>query len=163
MAQQVGEAADAETLVRVGPEALSHDAAVAFVTTDDCGAVATFLGVTRDSFEGKRVVRLSYEAYVPMAEAKMRAIAAAARSKFGVRRVACLHRVGEVGVGEASVVIAMASPHRRDALSGVAWAIDELKATVPIWKKEFFEGGEVWKENAEQRREPREPPRRKYV
>ncbi|KAH8098343.1 molybdopterin synthase [Aureococcus anophagefferens] len=115
---------------------LSHDEAVAFVTSDDCGAVATFLGVTRDTFEGKRVVRLSYEAYVPMAEAEMLKICA-------------------VAVGEASVIIAAASPHRKDALAAVAWAIDELKTTVPIWKKEIYaEGDPAWKQNRSGTRTP---------
>ena len=93
-------AARADTLCRVDAGALSHDEAVAFVTADDCGAVATFLGVTRDSFEGKRVVKLSYEAYTPMAEAKMREICDRARGEFGAKRCAILHRVGEVAVGE---------------------------------------------------------------
>ena len=86
-----------------------------------------------------------------------------ARGRWSLTKLAVAHRTGTVRVGESSVVIAASSAHRADALEATRWMIDELKATVPIWKKEFFEGGEVWKENAEQRREPREPPRRKYV
>ena len=137
-------------LVRICEGPLSHDEAVGFVTADDCGAVATFLGVTRDNFEGQRVVTLSYEAYVPMAESEMLKICGTARSKFGVKKCCILHRIGEVAVGMSSVIIAMASPHRRDALEAVAWAIDELKTTVPIWKKEVYaEGDPAWKQNAE--------------
>ena len=141
---------DALDRARVTGAPLSHDEAVAFVTSDDCGAVATFLGVTRDTFEGKRVVRLSYEAYVPMAEAEMLKICAVARARFEAKRCCILHRTGEVAVGEASVIIAAASPHRKDALAAVAWAIDELKTTVPIWKKEIYaEGDPAWKQNKE--------------
>eukprot|EP00629_Pelagomonadales_sp_RCC1024_P016716 CAMPEP_0119276178 /NCGR_PEP_ID=MMETSP1329-20130426/14983_1 /TAXON_ID=114041 /ORGANISM="Genus nov. species nov., Strain RCC1024" /LENGTH=152 /DNA_ID=CAMNT_0007276605 /DNA_START=128 /DNA_END=583 /DNA_ORIENTATION=- len=141
-------AASADDLCRIDAAPLSHDEAVAFVTADDCGAVATFLGVTRDSFEGRRVLTLSYEAYAPMAESEMRKICGAARERFGVRRGCVLHRVGEVAVGQASVIIAFASPHRKDALQAVAWAIDELKRTVPVWKKEVYaDGGASWKEN----------------
>ena len=117
---------------------------------------------------------LRYEAYAPMAEAKMREICAAAREAFGVKRGAALHRTGEVAVGEASVILAFASrrreavarprseasrfpsdtarrsPHRADALKAVAWAIDELKAKVPVWKQEVYaDGAPAWKENAE--------------
>mmetsp|Transcript_2118 Transcript_2118/g.6282 ORF Transcript_2118/g.6282 Transcript_2118/m.6282 type:complete len:168 (+) Transcript_2118:257-760(+) len=148
MAAAVDAAAD--DLCRVQAEPLSHDECVRFVTRDDCGAVATFLGVTRDNFAGKKVVTLRYEAYAPMAEAKMREICAAAREAFGVKRGAALHRTGEVAVGEASVILAFASPHRADALKAVAWAIDELKAKVPVWKQEVYaDGAPAWKENAE--------------
>ncbi|KAH8050770.1 molybdopterin synthase [Aureococcus anophagefferens] len=119
-----GDALDRE---RVTGAPLSHDEAVAFVTSDDCGAVATFLGVTRDTFEGKRVVRLSYEAYVPMAEAEMLKICAVARARFEAKRCCILHRTGEVAVGEASA-----------------------PTTVPIWKKEIYaEGDPAWKQNKE--------------
>ena len=88
----------------------------------------------------------------------MRELVVMARERWDVVKVAIAHRTGTVAVGESSVIIAVSSAHRADALEATHWAIDELKATVPIWKKEFFEGGEVWKENAEQRREPRPPP-----
>ena len=110
-----------------------------------------------------RNVEAGYECFTPMALAKMRELCAAVRGTWDVAKIAMAHRTGTVGVGESSVIIAVSSAHRREALEACHWAIDELKATVPIWKKEFFEGGEVWKENAEQRRAPREPPRRKYV
>lgn len=150
MAAPVERAPDGCDLVRVCESALSHDEAVGFVTEDDCGAVATFLGVTRNNFQGKRVVTLSYEAYTPMAESEMRKICVAARSRFGVKKCCILHRIGEVAVGQSSVIIAAGSPHRADALKAVAWAIDELKTTVPIWKKEIYaEGDATWKQNRE--------------
>eukprot|EP00884_Botryococcus_braunii_P005994 jgi/Botrbrau1/15396/Bobra.43_2s0024.1 len=114
-----------------------------------CGAIVTFTGVTRDCFQGKRTLKLEYEAYIPMAEKKLKEICLKAAKDWDLRKIALAHRIGEVLVGEPSVIIAVSSAHRKDALEACHWAIDELKATVPIWKKEFFEGGEVWKENQE--------------
>ena len=141
---------DALDRARVTGAPLSHDEAVAFVTSDDCGAVATFLGVTRDTFEGRRVRRLEYEGYAPMAEREMLRIGEQARARWELKRVRIVHRVGVCPVGEASVVIAASAAHRREALEAVAWAIDTLKASVPIWKKEFYDDeGAAWKENKE--------------
>lgn len=120
-----------------------------FVSDPSAGAVATFSGTTRDTFEGKEVVELRYEAYVPMAVKCLKSICAAARGLWGVTGVAVAHRLGRVGVGETSVFVACASVHRNAALRGCAYIIDELKASVPIWKKEVFANGEVWKENFE--------------
>ena len=147
-----------EDHVEITPDPLSLDALVARVHSPSAGAIVTFVGATRDVFEGKPVDRLEYECYAPMAEKKMRELVVMARERWDVVKVAIAHRTGTVAVGESSVIIAVSSAHRADALEATHWAIDELKATVPIWKKEFFEGGEVWKENAEQRREPRPPP-----
>lgn len=144
---------------------LVHDDVVKLVADDGAGAIVTFIGTTRNTFEYEGILRnvdrLEYECYEPMAKAKMRQLCGAIRTGWDVAKIAMVHRTGTVGVGESSVVIAVSSAHRREALEATHWAIDELKATVPIWKKEFFEGGEVWKENAEQRREPRTPPPRK--
>lgn len=139
-------------LVEVTPHALDTAKYIAAVTRPSAGAIAAFVGTTRDSFEGKRVLRLEYEAYAPMAVAKMKEVCEQARAKFGVTCIAIAHRTGTVGVAEASVAIAVSSPHRKPALEAAHWAIDELKATVPIWKKEIFEDGSVWKENLESRR-----------
>ena len=137
-------------LCRVQSEPLSHDEAVAFVTSGDCGAISTFLGTTRNNFDGRPVKTLLYEAYVPMAESKMKEICRAARKAYGVRKACALHRVGEVKIGEASVVLAFASPHRKDALSACAWAIDELKRVVPVWKQEVYADEDAsWKANKE--------------
>ncbi|KAG8468351.1 hypothetical protein KFE25_013434 [Diacronema lutheri] len=109
------------------------------VVRTDTGAVASFSGTTRDNFGGKRVLRLEYEAYEPMAVLEIRRICAAARARWDLRVIAVTHRTGLVPVGEPSIEIAISSPHRRDALEAVHFAIDELKATVPIWKKEVYQ------------------------
>ena len=108
------------------------------------GATVTFAGTTRDHNDGRRVVRLEYEAYPEMALAEMRKIAETARGRWQIERIAIVHRIGVVPVGEASVVIAVSAAHRVAAFEACHWAIDRLKEVVPIWKKEHFEGGEVW-------------------
>ena len=106
--------------------------------------------MTRDTFEGRRVGRLEYEGYAPMAEREMLRICESARARWSLQRMHIVHRVGVCPVGEASVLIAASSAHRREALEAVAWAIDTLKATVPIWKKEFYvDEGAAWKANKE--------------
>ena len=108
------------------------------------GGLATFYGSTRDNSEGKSVQRLFYEAYKPMAVAKMEEIADQIHEKWGVADLAMVHRIGEVPIGEVSVFIAAGSAHRAEAFSACRFAINTLKETVPIWKKEFFDDGEVW-------------------
>ncbi|KAL5974217.1 Molybdopterin synthase catalytic subunit [Asimina triloba] len=120
-----------------------------YVRAPHLGAIATFAGTTRDSFEGKRVVELRYEAYVPMAIRRLRSICSAARSSWKIESIAVAHRLGPVPVGETSVFVAVSAVHRSDAMEACRYLIDELKASVPIWKKEVYENGEVWKENAE--------------
>jgi molybdopterin synthase catalytic subunit len=129
---------------RLSGEPLSLEAAVSEVASDDAGAVATFVGTTRRRSRGRDVVRLEYEAYEGMAEAEMERIASALRERYALLDVAIHHRVGTVGVGETSVVIAVSAAHRADALAACRDAIDELKVTVPLWKKEVYEGGEEW-------------------
>jgi len=114
--------------------------------------VLSFTGTTRDNFHGKKVVRLEYEAYNPMAEKELRKVCAEARRRWKLTRLAIVHRVGVVPIGETSVAIAVSSVHRKDSLEAVCFCIDTLKETVPIWKKEVYENGEEWKENAESRR-----------
>ena len=149
--------ADARDHVEITGSALSLDAAYEFVRSPRAGAVVTFVGTTRDVFQGKRVDRLEYECYAPMALKKMRELCVLIRGRWEVERIHIAHRTGTVAVGESSVIIAVSSAHRVASLEATHWCIDELKATVPIWKKEFFEGGEVWKENETQRRETRAP------
>ncbi len=108
------------------------------------GAVATFTGVVRDHHAGRRVVSLEYHAYAAMAEEVMRAIGDEVAQRFGTPHVAILHRIGLIPIGEASVIVAVAAPHRREALAGCAYAIERLKTIVPIWKKEYYEGGVAW-------------------
>jgi molybdopterin synthase catalytic subunit len=117
---------------------------VAAVTRPGAGAIVTFLGTTRDHNAGRRVVTLEYEAYPEMAVREMQAIAAEAQQRFGIQAMAIVHRVGTVEIGEASVAIAVSAAHRDAAYAASRFAIDRLKEIVPIWKKERYEGGEVW-------------------
>jgi len=108
------------------------------------GATVTFIGTTRDHNDGRAVTRLEYEAYPEMAVAEMRKIGETARQRWPIEHIAIVHRIGVVPLGEASVVIAVSAGHRRAAFEACHFAIDRLKEVVPIWKKEHFDGGEVW-------------------
>ncbi len=131
--------------VRVTETPLSPDAIAADVDDAGAGGIVIFSGVVRNETGGRPVKFLEYEAHAPMAEAKMREIAAAARARWpGVRRVALWHRIGRLEIGEASVLIAVSAAHRGEAFEACRYAIDTLKQTVPVWKKEHFEDGEVW-------------------
>ncbi len=114
------------------------------VAGDDSGATVTFLGTTRNNNRGRRVVKLEYEAYSDMVVSEFEKIGAEAGQRWGCTAVAVVHRFGEVPVGEASVAIAVSTAHRAEALDACRFLIDRLKAVAPIWKKEYFEGGEVW-------------------
>ncbi len=106
--------------------------------------VVLFLGVVRDNARGRRVEYLTYEAYVTLARREMEKIANAVRERWAITRVAIVHRTGRLSVGEVSVAIAVSAPHRGAAFEAGRYAIDTLKQTVPIWKKEVWEGGEAW-------------------
>jgi molybdopterin synthase catalytic subunit/molybdopterin converting factor small subunit len=124
---------------------LSPDDVAARVDDPGAGGVVIFSGVVRNQTDGRPVKFLEYEAHAPMAESKMREIGAAIRARWtGVRRVAILHRVGRLEIGESSVLIAVSAAHRGDAFEACRYAIDTLKRSVPVWKKEHFEDGEVW-------------------
>ena len=125
-------------------EPLSLDRVVSEVRSDDAGAIATFTGTTRVHSRGRTVTHLDYEAYEGMAEKTMAEIAEALQQRYELTGVAIHHRIGRVGIGETSVVIAVSAPHRQDALAACKDAIDELKERVPLWKKEVYEGGEEW-------------------
>jgi molybdopterin synthase catalytic subunit len=115
------------------------------VARPDCGAAVLFLGTTRDHHDGRRVVRLAYEAYPAMALPALEAIERAALEQFAIASCRIVHRLGEVPVTEASVVVAVAAPHRAAAFDACRWAMDELKRSAPIWKRELFEdGGAEW-------------------
>lgn len=137
--------------IKLSSDRLCAEAVSDAVRCPSCGAVSLFIGTTRDSFEGKRVVRLEYEAYVPMAESELKKICTEIREKWpNVRHICIHHRLGVVPITEASVIIGISSPHRSDSLEAVKFCIDTLKATVPIWKKEVYESEEPrWKENKE--------------
>ena len=129
---------------RLTGEPLSLDAVVDEVRSDQAGAIATFIGTTRLQSRGRTVLHLDYEAYEEMAEQVMAQIAAELKGRYDLCEIAIHHRTGRVEIGEASVVIAVSAPHRRDALAACKDAIDTLKEQVPLWKKEFYEGGEDW-------------------
>jgi len=117
---------------------------VLFVTDPEAGAIATFVGTTRNNNEGRKVIGLDYEAYPEMAEKELARIGEDAKKQWPICRMAIVHRMGPVKIGEASVIIAVSSAHRDAAFAACRYAIEEIKKTVPIWKKEVFEGGEVW-------------------
>ena len=117
---------------------------MAQVSRPDAGAIATFIGTTREHSRGRVVSGLEYDAYPEMAEAEMARIAEALHERHDILDVAMAHRVGPVPIGEASVMIAVSAAHRGPALEACHDAIDTLKQTVPVWKKEIFEGGEQW-------------------
>ena len=131
-------------MFRVTHEAIDLNELVRYVTDPEAGAIATFIGTTRNNNEGRRVIALDYEAYPEMAEKELARIGDDARKQWAICRMAILHRLGPVQIGEASVIIAVSSAHLDAAFAASRFALEEIKKTVPIWKKEVFEGGEVW-------------------
>lgn len=123
---------------------ISEQACLDFVRTDDTGGIVVFVGTVRNQTKGKTVIRLDFEAYEPMAISEMRKIAEKAIEQFSLKKIAVHHRVGTLAIGEVPVVIAVSSAHRKAAFDACEFVIDTLKETVPIWKKEIFEDGEVW-------------------
>jgi MoaE-MoaD fusion protein len=121
-------------------------AAARRVVLPECGATVTLDGYAREWTKGRRTLYLVYEAYEPMAVSEMKKLGEQAHEKFDIAHIGIVHRTGRLEIGETSVVIAVGAPHRRAAFEACEWAIRELKRTVPIWKKEVFEDGEVWVE-----------------
>ena len=130
--------------IKISSEALDPAAATAYVTNENCGGIVTFVGTARKFTKGKEVLYLTFEAYEAMALKEMRKIGEQIKTKFPAHKVAIHHRTGQVKLQEIAVVIAVACPHRKAAFEACEFAIDRLKETVPIWKKEFFEDGAVW-------------------
>jgi len=130
--------------VRLQRDAIDAEALVAQVKDGEAGAVVVFDGIVRNHTQGRRTLFLDYEAYEAMALDQMQALVHEAKQRFGVRRIALVHRLGRLQIGETSVLIAVASAHRAQAFEACRWIIDTLKKTVPIWKKEWFEDGAVW-------------------
>ena len=128
--------------------ALDPAAIAAAVARDSDGAVATFVGLVRNHNAGRRVLWLDYEAFTPLAVKAFEQIAGEAAARWPGARLAIHHRIGRVAIGEASVTIAAASPHRADAFAACRYAIERVKQIAPIWKHEHFDGGEVWIEGA---------------
>lgn len=122
---------------------------VAAATRPDCGALAVFLGATRDRHEGRRVTGLAYEAYESMALTALEALERGAVGRFIIASCGIVHRLGEVPIQEVSVAVVVAAPHRGPAFDACRWAMDELKRSAPIWKQERFEdGGAAWVEGS---------------
>ena len=134
--------------VAIGSAPLDVRAIVASVTAGGDGAVATFAGLVRDPNLGRRVLFLEYEAYEALAVKALELIVAEAREAWPDTRLAVHHRIGRLEVGDASVAIAAASPHRAHAFAACRYAIERVKQIAPIWKHEHFEGGDVWLEGA---------------
>lgn len=133
---------------RVTSDVLDVGAVAAAVGTHECGATVTFVGLVRDHNAGRRVLWLDYEAYAPLAEKTFERIARESSERWPSARLAIHHRIGRLAIGEASVAIAAASPHRTDAFAACRYAIERVKQVAPIWKHEHFEGGQVWIEGA---------------
>ncbi len=132
------------SVFRVTDEPLSLDEVVRAVSVPEHGGIVTFTGQVRALSHGKKILRLEYEAYRPMAERKLAEIGAELAAEHPGVRGAIVHRVGKLAVGDAAVVIAASAPHRAAAFDACRAAIDRLKESVPIWKKEIAEDGETW-------------------
>jgi molybdopterin synthase catalytic subunit len=131
-------------MFRVTDKPINLQELVDCVTDPEAGAIATFIGTTRDNNEGRKVIALDYEAYPEMAEKELIRLGEEARRKWQICRMAIVHRVGPVQITEPSVMIAVSAAHREAAFAACRFAIEEIKKTVPIWKKEVYEGGEIW-------------------
>jgi len=131
-------------MYRVTDKPINLQELVEFVTDPHAGAIATFIGITRNNNEGRRVIALDYEAYPTMAEKELVRLGDEAKKKWPICRMAIVHRIGPVQITEPSVIIAVSAGHREAAFAACRFAIEEIKKTVPIWKKEVYEGGEIW-------------------
>lgn len=130
--------------LHIRSEALDPQVCIEQVSSPAAGAINTFIGTVRENTKGRKVLRLEFEAYEAMALREMQKIAEQAMEQWPLTGFSMHHRVGVLGIGALAVVIAVASPHRAAGFEACQFAIDTLKETVPIWKKEFFEDGEVW-------------------
>ena len=132
------------TSVKISDKKLSLNECYAFVEDDSCGGIATFIGTVRNDTQGKEVQQLDFTTYKPMAIKEMQKIADLALERFDVKKIAIHHAEGLLQIGDVPVIIAVSSKHRKAAFLACEFAIDTLKETVPIWKKEYFTDGEVW-------------------
>jgi molybdopterin synthase catalytic subunit len=130
--------------IELTEETLSLEACQGFVSDGSVGGIVHFVGTVRNQTKGKEVLRLDFEAYGPMAISEMKKIANQAIEKFSIHKMAIHHRFGTLTIGEIPVIIAASAAHRVAAFEACQYAIDTLKETVPIWKKEHFEDGDVW-------------------
>ena len=123
---------------------LSLSDCLALVASPHAGGIVHFVGTVRDNTKGRQVIRLEFEAYAPMAISEMEKIAQRVKAKWPIEKIAIHHRIGNLGIGDIAVIIAVSTPHRKAAFEACQFAIDTLKETVPIWKKEIFADGEIW-------------------
>ena len=131
-------------MFRVTNQPIDLNELVRYVADAEAGAIVPFIGTTRNNNEGRKVLALDYDGYPEMAEKELARIGAEAKNQWPICKMAIVHRLGPVQIGEASVIIVVSSAHRDAAFAASRFAIEEIKKTVPIWKKEVFEGGEVW-------------------
>jgi molybdopterin synthase catalytic subunit len=141
-------------LIRITHDPLDPQALVEHVRRDESGAVALFLGVVRNNNLGRRVLHLEYDAYPEMAEKKLRQIAEEMASRWPITNIAIAHRIGRLEIGETSLLVAVSSPHRKEAFEACHETVNRIKEVVPIWKKEFWEGGETWIEGEKEAKAP---------
>ena len=132
------------TSIKISSEKLSLEECYEFVTDDSCGGIVAFVGTVRDSTQSKDVTQLDFSTYKPMAIKEMQHIAEIAIKKFEIKKMAIHHAEGMLQIGDIPVIITVGAPHRKAAFEACEFAIDTLKETVPIWKKEYFSDGEVW-------------------
>lgn len=138
------EADDSRKMVELTKQKIDINQVIAQVSDEGAGATDIFIGTVRSKTLGKSVLRLAFEAYEPMAVKELSKIVDRAKTKWPIIKSAIVHRIGEVDIGEEAVAIAVSTAHRKDAFEACRFIIDELKKSVPIWKKEVFEDGEVW-------------------
>ena len=130
--------------IKITSEILDLQECYDFVSDDTCGGISAFIGTVRNDTEGKEVKQLDFSTYKPMAVKEMQKIAALALDKFNIHKIAIHHAEGMLQIGDIPVIITASSKHRKSAFLACEFAIDTLKETVPIWKKEYFSDGEVW-------------------
>ena len=128
-------------MVELTEKPIQADAITSSVTSPNCGAVVLFLGTTRQFTDAKETVTLTYTAYAPMAQSEMEKLEQQATARWPIDRCVLIHRLGEVPIGEASVAVAVSTPHRKDAFEAASWLMDRLKEMVPVWKKEHWASG----------------------
>ncbi|WOC40979.1 molybdenum cofactor biosynthesis protein MoaE [Polaribacter sp. HL-MS24] len=133
-----------KTSIKITSEKLDLQECYDFVTADSCGGIAAFVGTVRNDTQNKKVIQLDFSTYKPMAVQEMQKIAVLALEKFEIYKIAIHHAEGMLNIGEIPVIITASAKHRKAAFEACEFAIDTLKESVPIWKKEFFEDGEVW-------------------
>ena len=131
-------------MIEITHEELNVSDVEARVRHPGAGAIVVFVGTTRDNTAGRKVLSLEYEAYRPMADQQLEQVAAEMCERWDLTGVAISHRLGRLEIGEASLVVAVSSAHRKEAFEACHFSVDRIKQIVPIWKKEFFEGGDVW-------------------